>query len=43
MAELNLNEIQGVSVASQVETPNLNDKKIDNIIIYPRSTVCTLS
>ena len=33
MAELNLNEIQGVSDASQVET----------IIISPRSTVCTLS
>ena len=33
MAELNLNEIQGVSISSQVET----------IIISPRSTVCTLS
>lgn len=43
MAELNLNEIQGVSISSQVETPNLNDKKIDNFIISPRSTVCTLS
>ena len=42
MAELTLSKIQGVSISSQVETPKLNDKKIDSVIKSPRSTVCTL-
>ena len=32
MEKLTLSKIQGVSISSQVETPKLNDKKIDNVI-----------
>ena len=42
MEKLTLSKIQGVSISSQVETPKLNDKKIDNVIKSPRSTICTL-